>query len=398
MRKKGVVIILVCMFLINICFVLGDTLVMVPRIVSPQPANPVITDDGTVSMNASLSYLVNRLSDADRKVFCLVGLCPEKTKFPDAAATDNETVNEFPKPLNVGQVEFVWNFDGEIYSKKGNEAQAYDFIRRYAPSPIGEFYWLKLMMKYENGTMKTNSTIEIPFKVRYTKTVCSTAGRWVTPKGGEPFPYHCENNGEYCCPESQECNTATGECVDSEMVLCAHYKNQEDCNADRAGVAEYSIKRDREDGKTCPQDIGYDNNGCQEYLTGCGCAWDAAIGNCTVQVNVSSSCGVGTYPEIGKCIYTESTSDTCEDDDYLTYSWTAEWKWHAENIAWKANTAQGNGNYYDPLNQEAACKEGSKSIPCPSSIKLPFFGIYQLLISVMGIAVIYGFLKRKEDL
>lgn len=399
--KRGMVTLLVLgIVLISMSFVLADTLVIVPRLKSPVPVSTVITSEGNVTIDASESYVVNRRGnpgDDERPVYCLAGLCPPETTFPDIEGGANVTVEDHDsKPLNIPKVEFVWEFDGKAEpTKRGSDAHAYVFDKFYLPSD--RFYWLKLTMNYYSDapeSLLTSSILEVPFKVSYTQTTCSPEGVWISRGGGTPWPYpgcYIEGRGT-CCPTTKECHINTGNCVESNTILCVDYHNPTDCNNDNAGVAIASVSNKRDDGKTCPQEIGYDPNNCLQHLTNCKCEWvgTAESGNCTSSYNVSTSTECregGTSPDIGKCRYTESTSDTCEDDDYLTYSWMADWSWAPGNEVSK----------YDPLGEETKCKPGSKSIPCPASIKLPFFGVWQLTLSLLGIALIYGWLVFKEE-
>ena len=75
----------------------------------------------------------------------------------------------------------------------------------------------------------------------------------------------------------------------------------------------------------------------------------------------------------GNCVYHETTSDDC-DDGLLTYSWTVEWK--------------GAGP------QPSSCADGSRAVPCPAQIQLPFFNVYTLIGAILVIAIIYYLIVR----
>jgi hypothetical protein len=94
--------------------------------------------------------------------------------------------------------------------------------------------------------------------------------------------------------------------------------------------------------------------------------------------------GIGGKVDIGRCVYDEDTTDTCEDG-LLTFSWTAAWIWEL-----------GKGPADDPEGLAGQCQAEEKTIECPAQIPLPFFGIYNLIAALVIIAIIYGFLIRKN--
>jgi cysteine-rich repeat protein len=75
--------------------------------------------------------------------------------------------------------------------------------------------------------------------------------------------------------------------------------------------------------------------------------------------------------ETGTCYYEEETTDTCDDDGYLTVNLVARW----------------DGALNDPLADE--CKSSTEALQCPAQVALPFFGFYNLLAALVLIAAIY---------
>lgn len=85
---------------------------------------------------------------------------------------------------------------------------------------------------------------------------------------------------------------------------------------------------------------------------------------------------------VGKCIYTQqSTGDTCEDG-FLSLSWIATWVWDENNTEHK-----------DPQNLQAKCVDGSKTVECPAQIALPFFEVYNLIVALILVGVVYWVLS-----
>jgi len=102
----------------------------------------------------------------------------------------------------------------------------------------------------------------------------------------------------------------------------------------------------------------------------------------------SSLCIAPVLPgsEIGTCIYTQFTDDTCDDDGFLTFSWTAEFVW-----------AEGMGPEDDVKGLHLNCVDGQKTVECPAQIPLPFFNIYSFIATLSIIALIYVILILRKE-
>ena len=104
------------------------------------------------------------------------------------------------------------------------------------------------------------------------------------------------------------------------------------------------------------------------------------------------------YPKIGYCNYISDNQDDCEDG-FLEYSWEGKWVWGKNSFITPYNSFSKNsvdyifadGKYhYDPLRiSETSCESGEKTLACPAQIKLPFFGFFGFLISLILISLIY---------
>ncbi len=175
------------------------------------------------------------------------------------------------------------------------------------------------------------------------------------------------------------------------------------------------------DGFNSSQCTGYtcDNDGTQETgescdtedLGGFQCSdfdeFTSGILTCSNACEfVTDQCYGGTVYDSGKCTKIQESSDTCEDDGYLSYSWTATWEWNERN-----NFSDPNGDgdcsdigeeyvyddgacHLDPDRLFAQCVDGSNTVECPSQIPLPFFNWYNLIITILIIAGIYWLLKK----
>ena len=120
----------------------------------------------------------------------------------------------------------------------------------------------------------------------------------------------------------------------------------------------------------------------------CACEW-----NITDCEDVCSVTDPDSGEGIGRCVYTNQViTNTCEEEPvgFLTFTWNASWIWD-ENC--DAQCQIDNAYLVD------GCRSGSKRIECPAQILLPFFNIYNLILTVLVIAMVYavvGILKRKK--
>jgi len=94
--------------------------------------------------------------------------------------------------------------------------------------------------------------------------------------------------------------------------------------------------------------------------------------------------------EIGICIYTQVTDDTCGDDGFLTFSWVAEFVWVEEC---------GLGSTCRADNQDLAdqCETIDETRACPAQIPLPFFNIYSFIVTLIIITLIYVVLILRKE-
>lgn len=119
--------------------------------------------------------------------------------------------------------------------------------------------------------------------------------------------------------------------------------------------------------------------------------------------------------DTGVCMYTDATTDTCEDDGVLFRSLDALWNWAEENnyitklnedYIWDESCGTMGCYRYDPLNslgtlrESEGCVSAQDVIACPPQIQINFFGIYSLLAAIVLIIIIYliFFSKKKKKL
>ncbi|MCK5149329.1 hypothetical protein KAJ87_00190 [Candidatus Pacearchaeota archaeon] len=136
--------------------------------------------------------------------------------------------------------------------------------------------------------------------------------------------------------------------------------------------------------------------------TGLACYATGTENECTF--DTTGCAPLVDYPStIGKCVSSKSTDDTCEDG-LMSYTWTAEWEWDEGNEGTTDDPCKVNyvlykdGKcYYDPDEASKKCVGGSKTVPCPAQIQMPFFDYYGIVVTIIVVAFIYVFfiLKKK---
>jgi hypothetical protein len=108
--------------------------------------------------------------------------------------------------------------------------------------------------------------------------------------------------------------------------------------------------------------------------------------------------------KIGNCkVETTDVTGTCAEDSMITYKWTGEWTWAAENVPratpGDGYVLDGANYYYDPNDAKQECVTGgTRSVPCPSQLQLPFFDLYNIAATIIMIGIIYAVIllrKRK---
>jgi len=138
----------------------------------------------------------------------------------------------------------------------------------------------------------------------------------------------------------------------------------------------------------------------------CGCEWDVGVATCNnyrgieYVENYIDSLGAtklcNPLPDnwlgvLGSCTTTVSTPvGSCEfPDDVYTISWTGEWDWDEAAIGY---IPEGG---LDIPPRGILCQDDSTTLECPDLTEIPFFTMFNLLVSLGLIVGIY-FIFRRE--
>jgi len=155
-------------------------------------------------------------------------------------------------------------------------------------------------------------------------------------------------------------------------------------------------------GEQCEGDIG--SFSCSSFNPFTG--GELSCTNCILDTSKCNSLAESweDYLTIGKCSYTEDTNDDCEDG-LLTYSWKSNWEWGEDNNFDNSggddyNLDEGMWHYdfkdSSGIRVSEKCSEGIRILPCPIEVRLPFFGIYNMIITFILTILIHIILVRNK--
>lgn len=194
-----------------------------------------------------------------------------------------------------------------------------------------------------------------------------------------------------CCAAGYFCSgTGTGSLCQPHTVdasQCSQYKTADECNS---GSITDSIKTSIETSAHLLNGNGNVINFCHNYYVdtikcvyygGCGCYWDSTSNVCKSTYVSGNPCDPNNPNERSCQISTSNVVNKCSSSN-PTISLT----WDARIVDSSGNTSVGN---------ESWCMTGSRDFPCPTKSNLPFFGLFNFVLSGLIIGIVYFFLRRK---
>ena len=239
-------------------------------------------------------------------------------------------------------------------------------------------------------TTYTDSNGNAEYKWRVTQEDTNNAGE----ENQYDFYFEVEGDSSYeLAVQIIDCPAA--------LTFCSDYEKEEYCNEDYCNAAQ---NFDQSCGESWTE-------GNCDYITECECKWDSSLGECYFENTTHVNCGGGPgslIEGIGTCKIEDTSSGDCSGNDFVEYTWTASWIWDETNefseseiiaSGWDINDFYNDGTtyHYDPLNQRDGCQGGSKTIPCPAAIQLPFFSASTLIGALVVLAVIYYIINQTNQ-
>jgi len=211
-----------------------------------------------------------------------------------------------------------------------------------------------------------------------------------------------------CCPSEYSCNDDDLCAPNFEFGGCEQYLTKETCGED-SGHPEDAIETlnlidsfldEFPDGCSDNELFG---NECRNFID-CRCQWAPSTGdngNCIAISNhtvekiptgeiwsvedqaalINAACSDAGSERTGACSFTFTYSGSClNGDEFVTKSWTADYE----------NSGASNS---DPLGY---CENGSEIIACERVIRLPFFGLQNIIVAIILLIIIYYILNKRK--
>lgn len=185
-----------------------------------------------------------------------------------------------------------------------------------------------------------------------------------------------------CCASGYACNITSNSCGKIISVnSCDDYKTQSTCENYDLNLVKDAIESSSglNAGNFCDQE--YVNLNSCKYYGGCGCKWKN--GGC-----------VDSYVSDNPCDSSGGNQRTCE----VTKNEVVDKCNAPENIyilSWERKLFYANGTIAP---QQSWCSSGNKEFPCPPKKSLPFFEMFNLILTagiIVGIYSIFFIRKRR---
>ena len=393
----------------------------------------------TLDFDTSSSYAVETetINGCERRITCIAGKCPQQTAGCPPCYAENSLNCPVPvlnSPQGYNNLNFLWVFkkDGNnVGQKNANGDQGVAFTHSF---PAIGFYIAELTVTLLSDSLvlsKTNSE----FKVSFTEPTCfiienendkkfisgSNIGDsyWVSESAVVNSEESCydpigvDRNKEprtQCCPENYRCDLDSKKCVFEQIVQsCENFGTELECLAEDNHMQTASnelidlIDKDPSFPGGCDYINLYGEN-CDQVVS-CRCEWNSTAGTCNAVARhkirtleyvtppktwdfddtsseINNICLSSDLPKIGKCVFDFTYTGNClEGDEFIGRSWTADWV-YGENPPASANVPD-------------YCKEGSDTVSCEKTVRLPFFSFFNL-IAVILILMIFYYFKIKD--
>lgn len=195
---------------------------------------------------------------------------------------------------------------------------------------------------------------------------------------------YSDNLNDYCCPNKYSYNVSNGKCFkdDSNLInACADLETEVICEGAPDRVAYTIVESWNEsDLGVCgsiDSFVGIGGLSCSN-ATSCMCSWDNSKNVCKPTRKIEMYCGPDGSPYNKSCTWTEVRADSEEDEC-------------AKNGKMIINfIASG-----DALGVESWCINQTKEYPCSVAVQLPFFDKTTLIVSILGVCLVYTLFRKK---
>jgi len=192
-----------------------------------------------------------------------------------------------------------------------------------------------------------------------------------------------------CCPAGYQCNSANNNCEPSLVIgSCSDYVSESEClNFNPESVKESIFEEGKKSVGSdienfCDTPLEYEKqNQCLVISGPCECKWN----------NVENKCE--SFFLMAECTNFDPIRTVCKSETIPTENKCSSGAEYYE-IAWKGVVYDEAGNIIDE--NTGFCQGGTRKVSCVSgSEKVPFFGFWSFVLSLVLIAGVY-FLGRKK--
>ena len=288
----------------------------------------------------------------------------ENAEIDDAEVIPYEELEDYD-PEN-----FYWT---NAYNENISVAQVETIVRMVAAEPNGAYFEI---FEYDS-ILGENDEIRTGYsKIRGLTFDDKLVGKWIIT--GTDYDLSPDHEDYYFINDGKRSRRLEILSKNYEANFCEDYIDKDYCES----CSDYSCSVARNSVEPMLSDLKFGEAKCggaygdEGYVMDCFCKWDIENKKC--------DSGFRAIPpsvddeRIGECVFFGDSEDNC-DDGFLEVSWKSNWEWHNEGMS-------------DPLELRSDCKDGAKAIPCPAQAKLPFFGLYNFIGSLILVGLIYSFL------
>jgi len=385
--------------------------------------------DATSTYSVSSETIVAADGTCTKEITCEGGNCPGGTiGCPSSASLgcnfDPATcpilvanAPSSPSAANFDAIEFNWTFrndHGYEENKSGRGISNALFTQIF---PSADFYVTSL-----KASINPSSTTKIDFAVDFSPPTCfaditlEQANAFTNINFGESYWSEDDSinnamdsciradgvneDGEartQCCPSGSTCSD-DGRCVVAILTGCEEY-DVDTCEEDDGHPGEASSELEDVPGFLgCSYSPKFGDE-CRQYID-CRCSWNSDDNVCEAvsdhkiekistreswnyaspPANINSICDTPEEATLDTCSFVFSYTGSCLDgDEFITKSWTAERK--------------NNAASFSDLDY---CSPGSEIIACERVIRLPFFSLQNIIVTILIIGLIYYWRIHKK--
>lgn len=346
---------------------------------------PINNVYGIISYSFNESYVYNYSgSGASKKFTCILGICPDKATNEEIIVSKT-AMSEGDKKLNSSDLFFNWSIEkGPTFFLSGNGTSSRGVRFSTFRNPGSEVAVLNLSYLGEKGDDISEYT------VRFVEDYCSlehSSFGTISEEGEFRSNSDVGCNGgqgiDDCCIEDFKC--VRGECVTSidekERTICSEFETKDLCEEKSPSKLPYA---NRSLGGICGT-VSRNSQNEDVLIANCTCVWEVTEGEEGKCHATYSSVVTGPDPDPivpGTCSSFSKTTGSCSEGASVMLVDTTS------SFAINPNADPDDLSVVEAKEQCINLSENS-SIICPTKIRLSFFGVVEMIVSLILVVLIY---------